>query len=80
MPADIRNFFGGRPGATAPKQEKALGAKDNVCALFSFVVIWSAIAVSVPEYQCLKTTVRSLTSYAIIDIAIKYMLPWEIAC
>jgi len=45
MPADIRNFFGGRPGATAPKQEKALGAKDNVCALFSFIVIWSAIAV-----------------------------------
>jgi hypothetical protein len=51
MPADIRNFFGGRPGATAPKQETALGTKDNVCALSPFVIFRSAIPGSVPEYQ-----------------------------
>jgi hypothetical protein len=49
MPADIRNFFSGRSG-TGPKQEKAVSAKDNVCSLFSFVILWSAIAGSVPEY------------------------------
>jgi hypothetical protein len=66
MPADIRNFFGGRPDATAPKQEKAHGAMDDVCVLFSFFILWTAIAGSVPEYHCLKMTVRSLITYAIL--------------
>jgi hypothetical protein len=53
MPADIRNFFGGKPAATTPKQEKALGTKDNVCTPCLFVVgiSWLHPLTSILQYN-----------------------------
>lgn len=55
MPADIRNFFGGKPAATVPKYEKALGTEDNVCIPYPFFVgFFDAISSSTPTPNALK--------------------------
>jgi hypothetical protein len=72
MPADIRNFFGGRPGATASKQETPLGTKNNVCAPFSCVILCGVTAGLVSGIQCVQMTLGSPINYVIL-ISILYI-------
>jgi hypothetical protein len=77
MPADIRNFFGGRPGATAPKQETPLGTKNNVCAPFSCVILCGGTAGLVPGIQCVQTTLGSSINYVILISILDIFFEWR---
>jgi hypothetical protein len=80
MPPDIRNFFGGKAGATAPKQEKPLGTKDNVCALFPLVILCFATPCSVTGIQCPKMTNQKSNKLYCPTLRTGYVLRIETAC